>query len=383
MLQPNEPLQVGVALAYGSLKLEKKITAPSGQISAALSRVLFTFHVTCTISPQGHPRQTVLDQDYRVTTKQPETVTGIPAGAECSVWETSARGGSTDHPAANPAQVTIKPGLGNESVQTVSVANTFAFGALELVKSLDGAAAGYAGGQSFPIEVSCALPNGDGSASNLVLHKTYQVTPGTPVTIKPLPVNSRCWAQETDSEGAATITVDHGSADDPAVISAGGTARITVTNTYPAGQITVTKHVVNGAAGPYSFELACSTVRGPVELAPDDWAFRLKDGESRAVLVPAGAFCKVTEKDLPAGDQVSYTASGGSSDGSVTVHGSDSVEVTNTFPAPVPHGGGSGDLARTGGDDSLTVLSAATAVALLLAGLVLHQTGRHRRRGRA
>ncbi|MFC1400830.1 MULTISPECIES: DUF5979 domain-containing protein [Streptacidiphilus] len=234
VLQANEPIQVGVALAYGSLKLVKTVDSPSAQLTGALSHVPFAFHVTCVIHPQGRPDRTVLDQDYRVTAARPRTVDGIPAGADCSVWETSARGGSTDHPVSRPVQLTIAPGLGTPAVQTVEIANTFQFGTLQLVKQLNGDGAADFATTSFPIELSCALPNGDGSPSDLVLHKTYQVTTGKPVTVQPLPVNSRCWAQETDSHGARQVTVDHGSAGDPAVVTTDPTTpiTITVTNTF-------------------------------------------------------------------------------------------------------------------------------------------------------
>ena len=234
VLQTNEPIQVGVALAYGSLKLVKQVTSPSDTLTAALRRVAFPFHVTCVIHPQGRPDRTVIDQDYQVTAAKPVTADGIPAGADCSVWETSARGGSADHPATTPVHVTVQPGLGTPSVQTATIANTFTFGALTLTKHLDGNAAADHARTPFPIELSCALPNGDGSTTGLVLHKTYQVTPGTPVTVRPLPANTHCWAQETDSHGADEVTIDHGSADDPAVVTTDPTtpATITVTNTF-------------------------------------------------------------------------------------------------------------------------------------------------------
>ncbi|MFC1407061.1 MULTISPECIES: DUF5979 domain-containing protein [Streptacidiphilus] len=234
VLQMNEPIQVGVALAYGSLRLVKQVDSPSPQLTTALSHVPFPFHVTCVIHPQGRPDRTVLDQDYQVTAARPRTVDGIPAGAQCSVWETSARGGSTDHTAGDPVQLTITPGLGTPSVQTVEIANTFRFGAIQLVKKVDGDGAADFAHTAFPIELSCALPGGDGTSSDLVLHRTYQVTAGQPVTVTPLPVNTRCWAEETDNHGAATVTVDHGSAQDPVVVTAGSQTpvTITVTNTF-------------------------------------------------------------------------------------------------------------------------------------------------------
>ncbi|MFE0464271.1 DUF5979 domain-containing protein, partial [Kitasatospora sp. NPDC058965] len=364
VLQPNEPIQVGVALAYGALELVKKISSPSDRLTAALARVPFTFHVTCVIHPQGRPARTVLDQDYRVTADRPVTVPDLPAGAQCRVWETTARGGSSDHPAGTPVDVTVQPGLGTTAVRTATVTNTFEFGALSLVKTLDGDAAAYAAGRSFAVEVSCALPDGSGAATGLVLHHTYTVTAGTPVVIEPLPVNTRCWAEEVDTGGAGQAVVDHGSAADPVVITADGSAAITVTNTFPGGRLTVTKHVVNGPAGPYAFTLACTTAQGDVPLPAPDGSFTLADGAGRTVTVPDGAHCTVTEHDLPGGDTVSYTATGGSTDGTVTVHGSATVDVTNTFPAPTPPDGGGG-LPDTGFGGWLTLAATLTGLGLL------------------
>ncbi|MER5945784.1 DUF5979 domain-containing protein [Streptomyces sp. NPDC001904] len=307
------------------------------------------------------------------------------AGAECTVWETSARGGSSDHPAGDPVRITIKPGYGKNTVETARITNSFEFGALQLVKSVDGDAAQYADGRAFEVEVSCALPDAAGKPTGRVLHKTYEVTADEPVTIKPLPVNSRCWAEEVDTGGAEKAVVDHGSADNPAVISAASDATITVTNTFPAGEIVVTKHVVNGGAGPYAFKLACTTGQGDVPLAGEDSAFELNDGESRTVSVPKGAECTVTETDVPSGDTVTYKTSDGGTDGKVVVDGSASVDVTNTFPETPDtpdHPGGHGDkgnLADTGTTD-WTLLGALLMVLALAAGFAVRKVARGSRR---
>ncbi|WP_436771876.1 DUF5979 domain-containing protein [Yinghuangia sp. YIM S09857] len=334
VLQPNEPIQVGVALAYGSLKLVKAFGSVPDVLADGLRNVPFPFHVTCTIRPQGNPERTVLDADYRVTANKPVTIDGLPAGAVCKVWETAAHGGSADHTAADPAVVTIKAGLGAVAVETATVTNNFEFGALELVKKLDGEGAAFAADRAFRVRVSCALPDAAGKPTHHVLNRTYEVTAAEPVVIRPLPVNARCWAEEVDTGSAAEAVVDHGSADDPVVITAGDTGTITVTNTFPAAELVITKHVVNGGAGPYGFTLVCTTAYGAVPLPAADRAFALKDGESRTVAVPEGAVCTVTEQDVPDGDTVTYRASTGNTDGAVTVRGKASVDVTNTFVVP-------------------------------------------------
>jgi uncharacterized repeat protein (TIGR01451 family)/fimbrial isopeptide formation D2 family protein len=374
VLQPNEPVQVGVALAYGELKLAKALGAHPDQLTGALSAIPFPYHVTCTIHPLGHPVTTILDQDYSVSVDKPVTIPGLPAGAQCSVWETSARGGTADHTADNPVQVTIQPSLGTTTVETATITNDFEFGALTLIKTLDGDAAQYAADRSFTADVSCALPDASGAATGLVLHKSYQITAGTPVVIKPLPVNTRCWVQESGTGGAAEVVVDHGSATDPVVISADDAATIMITNTFPAAHLVVTKHVVNGptGAGPYTFALACTTAQGEVPLTAADAEFALDDGQSRTIIVPDGATCTVIEKKVPAGDKVTYTPA----TGSATVHGTTNIDVTNTFPPPSPNGGG--NLPATGASPWLT-LGAAAALLALIAGLVLYTTARRRR----
>ncbi|MGW2399697.1 DUF5979 domain-containing protein [Kitasatospora sp. NPDC001664] len=373
VLQPNEPVQVGVALGYGALKLAKALGTYPAALGPLMSKVPFPFHVTCTLQPQGNPARTVVDQDYRVTVDAPVTVDHLPAGTVCRVWETSARGGQADHPASAPVTVTITPGLGTPSVQTATVTNDFEFGALTLAKQLTGEAAGYAAGLTFRVKVSCALPDAAGAAGGLVLHHTYELTAGQPVVISPLPVNSRCWAEEIDTGAAAEAVVDHGTAEDPVVITADSTATITVTNTFPAARLTVRKTVVNGPAGPYTLGLACTTAAGRVPLSAEDRSFALTDGQSRTVTVPEGAECTVTEPEAPDGATVSFTASDGGTDGTVTVAGNASVEVVNTFPAPAPP---AGDLPATGTGAAL--LGSVLAATLLLAGFTLWRTARRR-----
>lgn len=85
-----------------------------------------------------------------------------------------------------------------------------------------------------------------------------------------------------------------------------------------------------------------------------------------------GLTCSVVEKKVPAGDKVTDTPASGST----TVHGTTSIDVTDTFPPQPPDGGG--DLPPTGASPWLT-LGAAAALLALMAGLVLYTTARRRR----
>ncbi|WP_328707700.1 DUF5979 domain-containing protein [Streptomyces mesophilus] len=335
VLQPNEPIQVGVALAYGDLKLVKRIGDSPDALDPVLARVPFPFHVRCVIHPEGGRPRIVLDEDYRVSANKPVTVSGIPAGAECEVWETSAHGGQATHTKDNPAEVTIDPGFGTTTVETARITNAFRFGSLQLVKELDGDAASYAKDREFDVRVTCALPNAAGKPTDVILRRQYTVTADSPVTIKPLPANTRCWASEVDTGGADTAVVDHGTPRTAVVVTEDGgpqdRATITATNTFDAAKLVINKKVIGeDEAGSYSFALACTTAQGEVALAAGDRSFRLPAGGKRTVTVPEGAHCTVKEVGVPAEATVTYSPKGGT----VDVTGSASVTVTNKFPPP-------------------------------------------------
>ncbi|MFI6941922.1 DUF5979 domain-containing protein [Streptomyces sp. NPDC050418] len=379
VLQPNEPIQVGVALAYGDLKLVKRIGDSPDSLDPVLAKVPFTFHVTCVIHPQGGDDRTVIDADYKVTADKPVTVTGIPAGADCEVYETSAHGGQATHTKDDPLEVTIEPGLGTTTVETARITNAFRFGELKLVKELAGDGASYAKDRTFDVKVTCALPGADGKPSHRILTKTYEVTADKPVTVKPLPVNTRCWAAEVDTGGADTAVVDHGTPRTAVVITEDGAeeqATITATNTFKAASLTVTKKIIGeDEALSYSFTVVCTTAEGDVALAPGDAKFTLGAGEKKVISVPDGAHCTVTERDVAAEATVTYANSEGDKDGSVDVKGSASVTVTNKFPPPPNPDGPDKDkdddkggfLAHTGPDDWTTTIGA-LFVTLVLAG---------------
>ncbi|WP_233415596.1 DUF5979 domain-containing protein [Streptomyces sp. N35] len=382
VLQPNEPIQVGVALAYGDLKLVKRIGSSPDVLDPVLARVPFPFHVTCVIHPQGGLPRKVIDADYMVSANKPVTLTGIPAGAECEVWETSARGGEATHTKDNPAEVTIEPGMGTTTVETARITNAFRFGSLQLVKELDGDAASYAKDRAFDVKVTCSLPDEAGKPTAQILSRTYTVTADKPVTVKPLPVNTRCWASEVDTGGADSVVVDHGTPRTAVIVTEdGGTqATITATNTFDAAKLVINKKVIGeDEAGSYSFTLVCTTAEGDVALAAGDRAFSLPAGGKRTVTVPEGAHCTVKEVDVPAEATVSYSPKGGA----VDVTGSATVTVTNTFPPPPDPDGPDKDkdgkhLADTGAGD--WALIGALLTALLTSGAVIWWAAARRER---
>ncbi|HZN15802.1 MAG TPA: DUF5979 domain-containing protein [Acidimicrobiales bacterium] len=57
------------------------------------------------------------------------------------------------------------------------------------------------------------------------------------------------------------------------------------------GQLKVTKHVVGGATGPFTFNVVCNNFA----LDPSESTFTLADGQSKTISIPTGTVCLVTE----------------------------------------------------------------------------------------
>ncbi len=149
--QPNvlpvtEPVKVGVATAYGALQITKQIGQNPDNLP--LGPVEFPIHVVCTISPQGGTTQTVLDQTYQIAADDnpPLQITGIPAGATCTVTETDANGGVLP----DPVTVTIEPSFGDEvQIATATIINNFPTAIIVLTKQVTGAGASF-GPDTYP-----------------------------------------------------------------------------------------------------------------------------------------------------------------------------------------------------------------------------------------
>jgi hypothetical protein len=93
---------------------------------------------------------------------------------------------------------------------------------------------------------------------------------------------------ETDGGGATATVVSHPRQAQPLTAITAGADRIEITNTFDAAELTVETVMVNGSAGPYSFEVGCTTPEGEVVLDPKDAAFKMRDGGTKTISVPVG-----------------------------------------------------------------------------------------------
>ncbi|KAA1380306.1 DUF5979 domain-containing protein [Aeromicrobium fastidiosum] len=317
VLPRTEPIKVGVGLAYGALHLEKKIgDNPSNLPLAGLT---FPFHVVCTIDPVGGTVQTVLDDTYQVSSTTPVDVTGLPAGASCSVSETDAKGGISDHPASDPLTIAIEPGMGQASVQTATITNDFADAELAVEKSVTGGASDYAAAE-FDVNLFCSFGGAplDGLSPQALTVKPA-VDDGRVVT--KVPAGASCYAVETDTGSATAVTYDPAgpSADRSGAVSTTSKKRsvIGVTNEFRAGGLSIAKELAGPGApslsdGPFTFAVACS-FDGKANVFTKNVTLT-GDGSSKLVTsptmtgLPVGAVCTVTETDNGGADETPVPA---------------------------------------------------------------------------
>lgn len=314
----------------------------------------FTFHATCT-----YAGNTVVDSDITLTPAQgadsvtSEAVDSLPIGTECTIAETDTGGAD-----AAPAPVTITIVANDaKNITTASFDNAFSVGTVDLAKVLDGSAADdpWVTAKSFEVLVTCQKPTLD-AQGNEVLGTLYSGT----ITLKGgemvrivdangadvrLPIGTRCFAEETDPNGATDSTVDHPTYTDGVEVVADDaeqSLRLTAANTFENAELTISKIVIGPLPDPsvkFPFTLTCVDAMGAdYPLAAADAAFSLAGGESKTVTVVAGVTCTATETNLKGAETSTVVDSDpntvdGSRDGvvAVPVDGA-SVEVTNTFP---------------------------------------------------
>ncbi len=387
--EPIATVTVTNTYTTGSLVITKQVSGPG---VPAFSQGPFVFDVSCDY--QGvedvYSVAVVIPGSPDGTPVESDPVTGLPIGASCTVTEIDAGGADIVTP---PQTVTIAED-GQANVAFVGVDNPFSAATISVVKRVDGTAAtsAYVAALRYPIVVQCAVEDDSGILVT-VLDQTVTVagdgvaravtdTAGAPVLV---PLGARCWGSEADPAGATRVTIDHDSYANGVEVVASADLQplqITVTNTFDAASLSITKHAINApsSAAAYTVTVTC-TVTGPdgtsvpVPLVAGSSPLTIRSGETVTITALAEAVCTVAEPN-PGGASVTLAETGGTdgnaADGVVTLDGDRSVVVTNRF---------SGVLPSTGSTGAQTVLSIAAALvaagALLLAGRRLRV--RHRR----
>ena len=192
----------------GSLEVTKEIegTPPAG--------AQFLVHVTCTLDSN-----TVVDQDLPLFTTDGESnsITGIPADAECEIEETGNFGALVSYD-PDPPTVTIVANTESD----VTVTNTYETGGLRVTKVVAGTAPP---GAQFSVRVVCEFADAEVVDETLVFGAA-----GGEDTIDGIPAGATCDITEPGTGGASNVTI---SADSVTIVGE-STEDVTVTNAFTA-----------------------------------------------------------------------------------------------------------------------------------------------------
>jgi hypothetical protein len=328
----------------------------------------FTFGVTCTLAGFELPRyDLVLDPDTPVGYVNP-----VPVGAECTVTETGTGNADTPGPVV-VGQVTV-PAADAPPVEIVAT-NTFTGGSVVVAKEITGPVADQLGAARFTVAVRCEWDDPATGATVELVDTTVEVTPGSEaVAGRNLPVGTRCFAEEVDTGGAASSSVQPGGPNNPAVITQAGEAVVLVaTNRFDAGTLVLAKELEGaGPTGAFDLEVACvlPTPAGtdvPLDLSGLPGAMALADGAVRIAVTPG------TPVPLAVADGARCTVGEANRRGALATRIPGPLEVAGTVGATVVNVYPAGLLPRTGWGGFAPVM---LAVGMIAAGAALTLGGR-------
>lgn len=358
-MPPTEGARVGVALATGSLMVEKTVSGDAADFAPDT----FGVQLIC-VSAAGTPVETELPPiDLTLVADEPQQVDGLPWGASCEIDEgdngqtsTSGTGGVVVDPAQPDA-----PGI-----EAASLDNVYELAGLEITKTVtsdavdaDGEPIGYG---PFEVSVTCTFLGEAVYATGFSADDpmVFEIAQGETVTLDGLPAGAECSIEETDAAGAIAVSttgsnangdVDQGGADGIDIVltpdDAGHTNEADVDNAFGVGSLSILKVTEPAdspfAQGPYVALVECtlegqSTWNGELVFAAaeDDPATEDDDTDLEATVddIAAGSECVVTETDdgfatsstvspgtvtVPLGDVVTVTITNVFAEGSVTV----------------------------------------------------------------
>ncbi|MDH6181893.1 hypothetical protein M2152_002075 [Microbacteriaceae bacterium SG_E_30_P1] len=309
-----------------------KVLAGEGSESEAATSAVFDVLVTCQLDVEGdlvtlYSETMEISGGETVIIEVDGEALLLPLGARCFGEETDAGAAteSTVQPDTWETGVEVTAGTPAETQQLEIVAtNTFDIAELSVSKEVVGP--GPAGpyeftvtctyeGEPYPLDETDAffeLSHGE--------ERVIEVAPGVD-----------CTATEADGAHVLVTYSDSDAESAPGTVEGiDGEASILVTNEF--AHLEVTKTVIGGEPGPYSFTVTCTLDGQPYELDEGDSAFELSDGETRVIPVAPGVDCDVVEED-PGAAAVTYRLDGADvPDGTVDdVIGVQTLEITNEF----------------------------------------------------
>lgn len=298
------PVKAGVTLVGGPIEVRKTVAGDAAEYAADE----FLVDVSCTAA--GAALDLGADATLELSAQNgfAARVEGIPLGADCTVTEQGDVGefGETSR-TGTPATVQVlqRADASGEvpATQTATITNTYEFGALEVAKAIDTAATVGSFGP-FEFTLQCVSAIGEDVTLDAA-DRTFTLEAGAThrVADDTIPVGAECELAETDADGASAVSFDGDlvtdQGDGTALITVGAEAKVTATNRYEAGTLSVLKTLIgDGAAeygeGPFTAQVSCSYAG--VEVFRAD-ALPIVPDEPTLVdaVFPAGTVCEVSE----------------------------------------------------------------------------------------
>lgn len=280
----------------------------------------FEFEVECTFQGSTVIADGFVESPMSFTLRHAETrtVTGLPAGASCTVTETNdvdadstsvvrtvgATSTSFDALTTTITSLAANTGTIVEPITRNSTQFTNRYGvtSFTISKEVIGGGAGQFAPESFTANLVCTSPLVGESFNDDVT-----VPANGFVTIENLADGSTCTVFERDvaatGADAHRIVDDEGTEIDGTgiLVTAGNPASVTLENYYLTGELEVSKSVIGAGAaygdGPFEVTLACERDGIAVDIAGGATRELAPDGTVSYTLLPSGAECTLTETD--------------------------------------------------------------------------------------
>jgi hypothetical protein len=350
-----------VTNTYTSASLTITKTVDNGgavnQSGGAISYLAAAFTVACTFDRGTGPQAITLasgDASFSLSHDGTKTITGLVAGAVCTVTETNVRGAQTtttvvtqngtDGPVTTGTArvITLAP-----AANTAAYTNTYGLSSITLRKTVAGDAANTWGNQSFTINVTCTNSNASPTTvwnQNITLTKSGTTQIADHLVSAAIAGGSSCRATESGAnDGGATSTSISPSAS--TATATGASRTFVVTNTFSNASLTVSKTVQTPAldeeldpvyvADSFDFTVQC-TWEGQTVLALTSFSLDRVGTTSRTFSdLPAGASCTVTETGTGGADSTTIVTRNGTVNATTAtttlVAGTNTAAVTNNY----------------------------------------------------
>lgn len=293
----------------------------------------FSVATACTF--QGEPLDLPVTETELTAGGPAWLVNNLPIGAICTFTETNSNGAAAQLTSGGTPLEENEDGswtfeITNDAPDLqLQLENTFATGAIELTKKLEGdGVAALADDTKFTFDVLCTF-EGETVYEDTVQLTKADVVAGKKHTITKLPAGAECGFTETDDGGATSATM---TPEQPVVVEDGAKATFTAVNTFTLAAFEIVKQLEgDGVAAladdtTFTFDVLC-TFEGEDVFTDTFEITKAEALEGKVVRVdtlPAGAKCGVTE-----------TGTGGATSSVVTPDTSEEPVLAGSLTEPV------------------------------------------------